>query len=126
MDKLAEEGVYFRNAFVTTPICAASRASIVLSQYERSHGYTFQQPPVSKKLLEDSYFEQLKQAGYYSGFMGKLGVRFQDRSDTSMFEVYFPFYMSSDLNQLNYGEKIRFTLNLYTIKPFEMVRNLDF
>ncbi len=44
----------------------------------------------------------------------------------NMFEVYFPFYMSSDLNQLNYGEKIRFALNLYTIKPFEMVRKLDF
>jgi len=44
----------------------------------------------------------------------------------NMFEIYFPFYMSSDLNQLNYGEKIRFTLNLYTVKPFEMARNLDF
>ena len=44
----------------------------------------------------------------------------------NMVEVYFPFYTSSDLNQLNYGEKIRFTINLYTIKPFEMVRNLEF
>ena len=27
MDKLASQGIYFKNAFVTTPICAASRAS---------------------------------------------------------------------------------------------------
>ena len=28
MDKLAQEGVYFNSAIVTTPICSASRASI--------------------------------------------------------------------------------------------------
>jgi len=27
MDRLAQQGIYFRNAFVTTPISAASRAS---------------------------------------------------------------------------------------------------
>jgi hypothetical protein len=43
----------------------------------------------------------------------------------NIFEIYFPIKMSSDLNQLKYSEKIRFSLNLYNIKPFEMVRNLD-
>ncbi|TXB67050.1 M1 family metallopeptidase [Vicingus serpentipes] len=43
----------------------------------------------------------------------------------NIFEIYFPIKMSSELNQLKYSEKIRFSLNLYTIKPFEMVRNLD-
>ena len=43
----------------------------------------------------------------------------------NIFEIYFPFYMSSNLNQLNYGEKIRFTLNLNQLNPFKMVRNFD-
>ena len=43
MDKLASQGIYFKNAFVTTPICAASRASILTGLYERTHLYTFQQ-----------------------------------------------------------------------------------
>ncbi|MBL4594456.1 MAG: M1 family metallopeptidase [Flavobacteriales bacterium] len=43
----------------------------------------------------------------------------------NIFEVYFPLYMSSDLNQLNYGEKIRFTLNINTLNPFKLIRNFD-
>jgi len=42
-----------------------------------------------------------------------------------IFEVYFPLLMSSNLNQLNYREKIRFTLNINTLNPFKMVRNFD-
>jgi hypothetical protein len=43
----------------------------------------------------------------------------------NIFEIYFPVYMSSDLNQLNYGEKIRFTLNINTLNPFKMIRNIE-
>ncbi|MDF1671881.1 MAG: M1 family metallopeptidase [Vicingaceae bacterium] len=42
-----------------------------------------------------------------------------------IFEIYFPVVMSSDLNQLNYGEKIRFTLNLNTLNPFKFARNFE-
>jgi len=38
MDRLAGDGTWFRNAFVTTPISAASRASILTGIYERTHG----------------------------------------------------------------------------------------
>src|SRR6056297_970640 len=38
VDDLAAEGVRFSNAFVTTSICAASRASIFTGLYERTHG----------------------------------------------------------------------------------------
>ena len=40
-------------------------------------------------------------------------------------EIYFPIYLSSDLNQLNYGEKIRFTLNINQLSPFKMLRKFD-
>jgi len=42
-----------------------------------------------------------------------------------IFEIYFPLSMSSDFNQLNYGEKIRFTLNINQLNPFKIVRNFD-
>ena len=76
MDKLAREGVYFKNAFVTTPICAASRASILTGMYERTHGYTFGQGEIKKEYVEQSYPLQMKQSGYHTGFFGKFGVSY--------------------------------------------------
>jgi len=76
MDALAAKGVRFTNAFVTTAICAASRASIMTSRHEGSHGYTFGKKPMGKELGDDSYFAQLKRAGYQTGFVGKWGVKF--------------------------------------------------
>jgi alpha-L-rhamnosidase len=78
MDKLAREGAYFKNAFVTTPICAASRASILTGMYERTHGYTFEQGPLKEAYIQLSYPVILKQKGYYTGFFGKLGVTYKD------------------------------------------------
>ncbi len=78
MDRLAREGVYFKNAFITTPICAASRASILTGLYERTHGYTFQQGPLKEPYMDISYPIILRQNGYYTGFYGKLGVDYKD------------------------------------------------
>ena len=76
MDKLAKEGTYFKNAFVTTPICAASRASILTGLYERTHGYTFGQGNIKEPYIQISYPVILKANGYYTGFFGKFGVQY--------------------------------------------------
>lgn len=74
MDALARSGVYFKNAFSTTPICAASRASILTGLYERTHGYTFQKPVLKKPYADISYPKLFRDNGYHVGFYGKLGV----------------------------------------------------
>ncbi len=76
MDKLANQGVYFHNAFVTTPICAVSRASIFTGLHERTHRYTFQTGPIREEHMQDSYPRMLQKAGYYTGFFGKFGVAY--------------------------------------------------
>ena len=76
MDALARTGTYFKNAFSTTPICAASRASILTGLYERTHGYTFQKPRLKQPYTDIIYPKLLKESGYHVGFYGKLGVVF--------------------------------------------------
>lgn len=79
MDKLAETGAYFSHAIVTTPICAASRASIFSGLHERTHKYTFQTGDIRSEFMEVAYSKLLKDAGYYTGFFGKFGVNFKDK-----------------------------------------------
>src|SRR5882724_5655202 len=64
IDGLAKRGVRFLNAFVSTPICAASRASILTGMYERTHKFTFGAPPLAAELCEKSFPLLLKSAGY--------------------------------------------------------------
>lgn len=85
MDKLAESGVYFQNAAVTTPICSASRSSIFTGLYERTHRYTFQTGSIRSEFMEVAYPKLLKDAGYYTGFYGKFGVNYPDKE--KMFDV---------------------------------------
>jgi arylsulfatase A-like enzyme len=78
MDMLAGEGVWFRNAIITSPISAASRASILTGMYERTHGYTFQQGPLKEPYMQLSYPVLMRKNGYYTGFFGKLGVIYRN------------------------------------------------
>jgi len=132
MDRLAKEGTYFKNAFVTTPICAASRASIMTGLYERKHDYTFRQPPLKKEFVAQSYFSLLKEAGYYNGFFGKFGVNFENQLDTLLFDVYRPkqqggyFRLNKDGTQQEHltdvmaEEAIDFIKNAPNEKPFAL------
>lgn len=85
MDKLAEEGTYFKKAFVTTPICATSRASIFTGLHERTHNYTFQRGPIKEEYMATSYPNILREGGYYTGFFGKFGVDYERESE--LFDV---------------------------------------
>ncbi len=81
MDRLAHEGVRFTNNFVTTSICAVSRASFFTGLYARCHGIHGFQTPLSAEQHELSYPVRLRNAGYRTGFVGKYGVGGADDID---------------------------------------------
>ena len=69
MDRLAEEGVHFKNAYVTTSLCSPSRASILTGLYAHNHRVVDNYNPVSKSL---TFFPELLQdVGYQTAFIGK-------------------------------------------------------
>ena len=107
MDRLASEGIRFPNAFVTTPICAASRASIITGLYERTHGYTFTMPPVKPEMLKETFPYLLKKSGYQTGFIGKFGVNIEKGWADSLFDykkmTAYPYWKELD------GKKIHLT-----------------
>lgn len=99
VDALAKKGVRFKNAFVTTSICAASRASLLTGLYERTHLYTFGTPPIEPHHVAISYPLLLRQAGYRTGFVGKFGVTVAKGDTHKMFDVFVP------LNRTPYFKK---------------------
>jgi arylsulfatase A-like enzyme len=69
MDAIANEGIHFKNAFVTTALCSPSRATILTGQYANTHGVVDNNAPLRKgTIFFPSY---LQQAGYKTGFIGK-------------------------------------------------------
>ena len=74
LDRLAQRGTIFRNAFVTTSICCVSRASIFAGQAERRHGIGDFTNAFTAQRWAQTYPALLRQAGYRTGFIGKFGV----------------------------------------------------
>lgn len=69
LDRLAKEGVYFENAFVSTALCSPSRASILTGQYAHTHTVVDNQSPAPDNLI---FFPQyLQKQGYQTAFLGK-------------------------------------------------------
>ncbi len=103
LDRLGVEGIIFDRAYIATPICASSRASLLTGLFPQQHGAIaldgsgFQEKVVEKKSLP-TVAHLLAQAGYATAFCGKShlgpprdygfaeGEEHMDRSDDSTFQ----------------------------------------
>ena len=84
IDKLAERGMRFTNAYAACPICAPSRAAIMTGKFPSNTGFVDNYVSVSAgktlqrsmqrqllKLHEVTLAEALNSSGYQTGFIGK-------------------------------------------------------
>ncbi len=71
LDRLASNGVRFRNAFVTTSVCWVSRAVVLTGQWARSHIQRDAVPAVTASALATMFPLQLRAAGYRTAHFGK-------------------------------------------------------
>ena len=69
LDRLADEGVHFTNAFCTTSLCSPSRASFLTGQYASTHGVQNNLTPWKNRNV--TFLELLKKEGYQTAFIGK-------------------------------------------------------
>src|SRR5262249_28313877 len=69
IDRLAKEGVYFRNAFCTTSLCSPSRASILSGLYAHAHQGLDNFTEYPKDLA--SFPRRLQEAGYETAYLGQ-------------------------------------------------------
>ncbi|NDD63950.1 MAG: DUF4976 domain-containing protein [Acidobacteria bacterium] len=69
LDRLAREGIRFRNSYVTTSICGVSRASFLTGQWMSRHGNKAFKPFLTP--WEETWPGRLRANGYYVGHVGK-------------------------------------------------------
>ena len=99
LDALAQRGVRFRHHFVTTSICAVSRASIFSGQYARRHKINDFATNFTPDAFAQTYPALLKAAGYRIGFIGKYGV-----GNKTLEQVQFDYWKGFG-GQGNYFDK---------------------
>jgi len=74
LDRLARDGVLFRNAFVVTSVCSVSRASLLTGAYPCSRGSGDLSAMVTPQNPDVTYPAVLRAGGYETGYIGKWDV----------------------------------------------------
>lgn len=88
MDRIANEGAYFNNCFVTNSICGPSRATCLTGKYSHNTGVKYNELPFP--IDQDTILERARRDyGYSSAFVGKWHNRYWGRE--RQFDYYFGF-----------------------------------
>jgi N-acetylglucosamine-6-sulfatase len=69
LDKMAEGGMLFEHAFVTTSLCSPSRASVLSGQYPHRHGVLDNSTELPESV--PTFPVELQKAGYETAYVGK-------------------------------------------------------
>ena len=77
IDDLINQGVRFSNTYIAEPVCSPSRVSLFTGMHERLHGVGFSSSyELTEEQWENSYPALLRNNGYYTGFIGKIGIEY--------------------------------------------------
>ena len=99
IDRLANDGVFFQNGYVTHPYCGPSRAGLMTGRYQARFGMeinlTYSPYDIHQGLPldEKTFAERLKPAGYRTGAIGKwhLGASYPFHPNSRGFDYFYGF-----------------------------------
>lgn len=95
LDRLADSGIRFSNAYVSAPQCAPARAGLLTGRYQTRFGFesnrTAEQHGLD--LTQRTLADHLRDAGYRTGLVGKwhLGVTSDMHPQRRGFDEFFGF-----------------------------------
>lgn len=108
-DSLIENGVHFKNAYVTTSLCSPSRASMLTGLYAHSHRIVDNSTPVADDLV---FFSQyLQKAGYETAFIGKWHMGYNTTEPRRGWDHWISFLGQGDYFPIN-DEGVQSMLNV--------------
>jgi len=91
LDRLAEQGLVFERCYATSPLCMASRATVMTGLYEYKTGCNFATGKLSARDWASSYPVLLRKAGYRVAFAGKWGFPLEVRGYARQFDKWGGF-----------------------------------
>ena len=99
IDRLANEGVFFQNGYVTHPYCGPSRAGLLTGRHQARFGmeinisYSPFDIHQGLPLDEKTFAERIQPAGYRTGIIGKwhLGASYPFHPNNRGFDYFYGF-----------------------------------
>ena len=123
IDRLAREGMLFRNAFVTNSICAPSRAVILTGKHSHLNSV-----PTNREAFDSTqvtFPQLLQEAGYQTAIVGKWHLKTQPMG-FDYFDVLLgqgPYYNPPMRTAEGVREHTGYTTDIITEKALDFLQN---
>lgn len=139
LQRLADEGVTFQNFFVTTPVCAPSRATMLRGQYAHNHGVLVNSGAMGgyDRFLglgreSSTVATWLHSAGYRTAFLGKYMNGYPDFETHvpegwsewfAVLDKYYNFRVNDNGHIVEYHDTDNYETDVIASRAAELIRN---